>query len=110
MFPDEVIAELAVKNAGGVIPTDVTVPAPVTEPHLTPLVCVESAIRICPSVPTGTRMFVVPELAMMSPFVVVGARALNAASFALCPVPPAEIGIDPVSFVAARDVIHAGSA
>jgi hypothetical protein len=46
MLPDEVIAELALKKAGGTIPTDVTVPAPVTDPHLTPLVCVESAIRI----------------------------------------------------------------
>jgi hypothetical protein len=46
IFPELVTGEPAVKNAGGDIPTDVTVPAPEEVNHFTPSVVVESATSI----------------------------------------------------------------
>jgi hypothetical protein len=47
---------------------------------------------------------------MRSPLLVEGDSALKAAVLLPWPVPPAEIGIDPVSFDAAREVIQEGFA
>jgi hypothetical protein len=47
--------------------------------HLIPFVCVESAVNTNPSVPTAWRTEFVPSWVTISPFVVSGSRALNAA-------------------------------
>jgi hypothetical protein len=89
--PDVVIGEPDTDMmAGTVMATDVTVPV-VGVAHFTPKDCVLSAVNTWPLLPTGTRSLPV-SYPKMSPLVVRGDRAANAAEAVVCPVPPLAIG------------------